>query len=98
MKVVVDDKIPYIREALANMADEVIYAPGKDFTPQLVKDADALIIRTRTRCNRELLEGSRKTRRDATPPRWHNTCNPPSSCFSKKKTSGWQARRWELSA
>lgn len=59
MKVVVDDKIPYIREALANMVDEVIYAPGKDFTPQLVKDADALIIRTRTRCNRELLEGSR---------------------------------------
>lgn len=59
MKVVVDDKIPYIREALTNMVDEVIYAPGKDFTPQLVKDADALIIRTRTRCNRELLEGSR---------------------------------------
>lgn len=59
MKVIVDDKIPYIKEALEDIADEVIYAPGKEFTPQLVKDADALIIRTRTKCDRELLEGSR---------------------------------------
>lgn len=59
MKVIVDNKIPFIKEALEAIADEVIYAPGKEFTPALVKDADALIIRTRTRCNRELLEGSR---------------------------------------
>ena len=38
---------------------KVIYVPGKDFTASLVKDADALIIRTRTHCNRERLEGSR---------------------------------------
>lgn len=59
MKVIVDDKIPFIREAIGQIADEVIYAPGKEFTPALIKDADALVIRTRTRCNRELLEGSR---------------------------------------
>ena len=59
MKVIVDDKIPFIKEALDTLADEVIYAPGKDFTPELVRDADALIIRTRTRCDRRLLEGSR---------------------------------------
>lgn len=59
MKIIIDDKIPYIKEAAETIADEVIYAPGKDFTPELVRDADALIIRTRTRCNRELLEGSR---------------------------------------
>lgn len=58
MKVIVDNKIPYIKEAIENIADEVIYLPGKDFTPEAVKDADALIIRTRTHCNRELLEGS----------------------------------------
>lgn len=58
MKVIVDDKIPFIREALAGIADEAVYVPGKDFTPELVKDADALIIRTRTRCDRHLLEGS----------------------------------------
>lgn len=59
MKVIVDNKIPFIKEAIGKIADEVIYVPGKDFTPALVKDADALIIRTRTQCNRELLQGSR---------------------------------------
>ena len=58
MKVIVDNKIPFIREAIESIADEVVYAEGKDFTPQLIHDADALIIRTRTRCDRALLEGS----------------------------------------
>ena len=58
MKVIVDNKIPYIREAIEQLADEVVYLPGKAFTPEVVKDANALIIRTRTICNRELLEGS----------------------------------------
>ena len=59
MKIIIDNKIPYIKEAVQTIADEIIYAPGKDFTPELVQDADALIIRTRTHCNQELLEGSR---------------------------------------
>lgn len=59
MKVIVDNKIPFIREAIERIADSVVYAPGKEFTPQLVRDADALIVRTRTRCDRALLQGSR---------------------------------------
>lgn len=59
MKIIIDNKIPYIEEAAQKIADEIVYAPGKDFTPELIRDADALIIRTRTHCNRELLEGSR---------------------------------------
>lgn len=59
MKVIVDNKIPYIKEAIQHIANEVVFAPGSDFTPELVKDADALIIRTRTICNRALLEGSK---------------------------------------
>jgi erythronate-4-phosphate dehydrogenase len=59
MKVIVDDKIPYIREAIENIAQEVVYLPGSGFTPEAVRDADALIVRTRTKCNRELLEGSK---------------------------------------
>ena len=59
MKIIIDNKIPYIKEAAESIADEVIYVPGKDFTPELVQDADALIIRTRTQCNRELLESSK---------------------------------------
>lgn len=59
MKVIVDNKIPYIKGLIETLADEVIYLPGKDFTPEVVKEADALIIRTRTLCNRQLLEGSK---------------------------------------
>lgn len=59
IKVIVDDKIPYIREALAAMDVEACYVPGNAFTPAIVKDADALIIRTRTRCDKALLERSR---------------------------------------
>ena len=58
MKVIVDDKIPYIKEAIEGLVDEVLFLPGAGFTKDAVKDADALIVRTRTLCNRELLEGS----------------------------------------
>jgi erythronate-4-phosphate dehydrogenase len=37
---------------------EVIYLPGSKTTPEITKDADVLITRTRTICNRDLLEGS----------------------------------------
>ena len=59
MKVIIDNKIPYINEAIERIADEVVYLPGSGFTKEEVKDADALIVRTRTLCNRELLEGSK---------------------------------------
>jgi erythronate-4-phosphate dehydrogenase len=58
MKIIIDDKIPYIRGAFEPFA-EVVYLPGSKTTSQVVKDADAIVTRTRTRCNRELLEGSR---------------------------------------
>ena len=58
MKVIVDDKIPYIKGIIEQLADEVIYLPGKEIVTDAVQDADALIIRTRTRCDRALLEGS----------------------------------------
>jgi erythronate-4-phosphate dehydrogenase len=57
MKIIIDNKIPYIRGALEPFA-EVIYLPGSATTSEVVKDADALITRTRTICNKEILEGS----------------------------------------
>jgi erythronate-4-phosphate dehydrogenase len=57
MKIIIDDKIPYIRGAFEPFA-EVVYLPGNKTTSEVVKDADAIVTRTRTRCNRELLEGS----------------------------------------
>ncbi len=59
MKAIVDDKIPYIARAIESVADEVVYLPGKDFTPEVVADADVLVVRTRTRCDAALLAGSR---------------------------------------
>ena len=59
MKVIVDDKIPFIRGQVERIADEVVYLPGAAITVSDVRDTDALLIRTRTLCNRQLLEGSR---------------------------------------
>lgn len=59
MKIVVDDKIPYIREKLEMLADEVVSLRGADIRAEDVKDADALIVRTRTRCDEQLLSGSK---------------------------------------
>lgn len=58
MKIVIDDKIPFIRGLFEPYA-EVVYLPGSTIDAEDVRDADALVIRTRTRCNAALLEGSR---------------------------------------
>ena len=58
MKIVADNKIPFLKAVLEPFA-EVIYAPGKEISAAMVKDADALIVRTRTKCDANLLEGSK---------------------------------------
>lgn len=58
MKILADRAIPFLQGILEPFA-EVEYIDDSDFTSELVKDADALIIRTRTHCNATLLEGSR---------------------------------------
>lgn len=57
LKIVVDDNIPFIKGRLEPVAD-VVYVDQFGFTPELVRDADAMIIRTRTRCDAALLAGS----------------------------------------
>ena len=57
MKIVIDNKIPFIRGVFEPFAD-VVYLPGRETTAEVVKDADALITRTRTICNEPLLKGS----------------------------------------
>lgn len=58
MKIVCDNKIPFLRGVLEPYAD-VVYLPGKETTADDLRDADAVITRTRTKCNSTLLEGSR---------------------------------------
>ncbi len=55
--IVADHNIPFLRGALDNRA-KVTYLPAPGIIRNQLKDADALIIRTRTRCNKELLEGT----------------------------------------
>ncbi len=57
MKIAADNKIPFLRGILEPFA-EVVYKPGAAFTAEDVRNADALIIRTRTKCNAALLEHS----------------------------------------
>ena len=59
MKIIVDDKIPYIKGQIEQLGSEVLYLSGAAISARDVKDADVLVVRTRTHCNRELLEGSR---------------------------------------
>lgn len=58
MKIVVDDKIPFIRPTIERLADTVVYRPGVEISASDVRDADALVVRTRTRCDEKLLAGS----------------------------------------
>ncbi len=55
--IIADDRIPFLQGALEPYCD-VTYLPGGKISREAVRNADALIIRTRTKCNAELLEGS----------------------------------------
>lgn len=57
MKVIIDKAVPFIEGVLEPYAD-VLYKDGQAICADDVRDADALIIRTRTKCNAALLEGS----------------------------------------
>lgn len=57
LRIVADSKIPYLAGALDHVA-QVGYVPGAQISKEEIASADALIIRTRTKCNRELLHGT----------------------------------------
>ena len=57
IKIIADKDIPFLKGVFEPYAD-IEYYPGNEITNTVVKNADALIIRTRTKCNRDLLHGS----------------------------------------
>ena len=57
MKIVVDNAIPFIQGVFEPYFN-VVYLPGKEIINSAVIDADALVVRTRTICNAQLLEGT----------------------------------------
>lgn len=58
MLIIADQNIPFAREAFG-VCGEVRLIAGRAITPNLVREAEALLVRSVTRVNRELLEGSR---------------------------------------
>ena len=58
MKILADSNIPFLKGVFEPYA-EVVYKDGRSISATDIKFADALVIRTRTKCNRETLEGSR---------------------------------------
>jgi erythronate-4-phosphate dehydrogenase len=57
IKIVADSKIPFLSGVLEPFA-EIIYLNPKEIINETIKDADALIIRTRTKCNSSLLDNT----------------------------------------
>ena len=57
MRIIVDSHIPHIHGLIEPRA-EVLYLEPGDINREAVKGADALIVRTRTRCDAALLDGS----------------------------------------
>jgi erythronate-4-phosphate dehydrogenase len=57
LKVIVDDKIPFLKGTLEPYAF-IEYLPSSLIIRENIKHADALLIRTRTKCNSDLLEGT----------------------------------------
>ena len=55
IRIIADDKIPFLKGVLEPFAD-IKYFPGNKITHEVLKHADGLIIRTRTKCTHELLD------------------------------------------
>lgn len=58
LRIAADRAVPFLEGILEPYA-RMTYLPGREFAPDAVRDADALIVRTRTRCDERLLGGSR---------------------------------------
>lgn len=57
MKIVADENIPFVKECFSSVG-EITTIHGRQITPEILKDADALLVRSITKVNKELLEGS----------------------------------------
>lgn len=57
MKIIIESHIPFIRGLFEPYA-RVVYLDPECISAETVRDADALIVRTRTRCDAALLDGS----------------------------------------
>lgn len=59
IRIVADDKIPFLRESPLSALCDMTFLPGGRISRADLLSADALITRTRTKCNAETLDGTR---------------------------------------
>src|SRR5690606_20700552 len=57
MKIISDENIANAEEVFSQLG-EVVLLPGREITNKILKDSDALIVRSITNVNKELLEGT----------------------------------------
>ena len=57
IRIIVDDAVPFIKGVFEPYAD-VVYKAGKEICHGDLADVDAMVIRTRTKCDASLLEGT----------------------------------------
>ena len=57
MKIVADENIPFVEKCFSSIG-QVRLASGREITPELVKDADILLVRSITKVGADLLTGS----------------------------------------
>jgi len=58
MKLLIDDAV-YAHQEIFGSFGEIVALPGRDINRDVVQDCDALIVRSRTQVNEELLKGSK---------------------------------------
>ena len=57
MKIVADANIPFVRECFSSVGEMEVLS-GREIAPASIADADALVVRSITPVNGELLDGS----------------------------------------
>ncbi len=58
MNIVVESHIPFIRGIFEKVGHDVFYLAPEEFSNSAIRNADALVIRTRTHCDRKLLDNT----------------------------------------
>ena len=58
MKIVADENMPNVEALFGGMADEIVRLPGRTMSRQDLMDADVLLVRSVTRVDRDLLDGT----------------------------------------
>ena len=58
IRIIADDRIPFLKGVLEPYAD-ITYLPGRLIGNEQIRDVDALLIRTRTKCTESLLKHSK---------------------------------------